>query len=67
MGDVATVVDGFAEDDRYARFDGRPAVMIRVYRVGDSVGDLGCGILQQVVGTFFRGALFAGFYISSLQ
>ena len=35
VGDVARVVDGFSEDLRYARFDGEPAVMIRVYRVGD--------------------------------
>lgn len=35
LGDVATVVDGFEEDLRYARFDGEPAVMIQVYRIGD--------------------------------
>jgi multidrug efflux pump subunit AcrB len=35
LGDVATVVDGFAETDQSARFSGNPAVDIRVYRVGD--------------------------------
>ncbi len=35
LGDVATIVDGFAESDRKARFDGEPAVMIRVNRSGD--------------------------------
>jgi multidrug efflux pump subunit AcrB len=35
LGDVATVVDGFAETDQSARFSGTPAVDIRVYRVGD--------------------------------
>lgn len=35
VGDVATVVDGFAETDQSARFDGRPAVVVLVYRVGD--------------------------------
>jgi multidrug efflux pump subunit AcrB len=35
LRDIANVVDGFAEDERYARFDGDPAVMIQVYRVGD--------------------------------
>jgi len=35
LGDVARVVDGFAEEDRYARFNGHPAVMVVVYRVGD--------------------------------
>jgi len=35
VGDVARVVDGFAEDARYARFDGEPSVMIQIYRIGD--------------------------------
>ncbi len=35
LGDVAVVRDGFAEDDRFARFDGERAVLIIVYRVGD--------------------------------
>ncbi len=35
LGEIANVVDGFEEDDRYATFDGAPAVLIRVYRVGD--------------------------------
>ncbi len=33
--DLATVVDGFAEGDLRSRFDGEPAVVIEVYRVGD--------------------------------
>jgi len=35
LRDVATVIDGFEEDLRYTRFDGEPAVMIQVYRIGD--------------------------------
>lgn len=35
LHDVANVVDGFDEDDRHARFDGDPAVTIKVYRVGE--------------------------------
>jgi multidrug efflux pump subunit AcrB len=35
LGDVAGVVDGFAETDQSARFSGEPAVGVRVYRVGD--------------------------------
>jgi len=35
LGDVATVVDGFRETDQFARFDGAPAVLVQVYRVGD--------------------------------
>lgn len=33
--DVATVVDGFAETDQAASFNGKPAVMVQVFRVGD--------------------------------
>jgi len=35
LGDVATVVDGFAETDQSARFDGEPALLVQVYRQGD--------------------------------
>ena len=35
LSDVATVVDGFEETDQWSRFDGQPAVMIQVFRVGD--------------------------------
>lgn len=35
LSDVATVVDGFDEEDRYAFFDGAPAISIQVTRVGD--------------------------------
>ena len=35
LGDVATVVDGFAETDQSARFDDVPAVTVSVYRSGE--------------------------------
>ena len=35
IGEIADVIDGFEEDDQFATFDGKPAVLIRVYRVGD--------------------------------
>lgn len=35
LGDVAKVIDGFEEADRWAKFDGKPSVMVQVYRVGD--------------------------------
>lgn len=34
LGDVATVIDGFEESDRAVSFDGYPAVLVRVFRVG---------------------------------
>ena len=55
IGDVATVVDGFQEDDLYARFDGSPAVLIKVYRVGDQkVLDLVARVKQHLAGAVER-------------
>ena len=34
-GDVATVRDGYSETDQLATFDGEPAVMLKVFRVGE--------------------------------
>ena len=34
VGDVATVVDGFAETDQFGRLDGEPAVVLSVLRSG---------------------------------
>ena len=34
IGDVATVIDGFADTDVWSRFDGQPAVLVQVFRVG---------------------------------
>ena len=35
VGDVATVVDGFAETDQFARFDRTPTMMVSVFRTGN--------------------------------
>ena len=35
LGELARIVDGFEEDPIYARFDGEPAVMVQVFRVGE--------------------------------
>ena len=35
LGEVATIRDAFEEDDRFQNFDGEPAVLLVVYRVGD--------------------------------
>ena len=35
LGEIADVVDGFEDIDLAARFDGRPAAVVQVYRVGD--------------------------------
>jgi multidrug efflux pump subunit AcrB len=35
LSDVAKVIDGFEDTDQAARLDGKPAVLVQVYRVGD--------------------------------
>lgn len=35
LKDVATIIDGFEDSDTASRFDGQPAALIQVYRVGD--------------------------------
>jgi len=35
LEDIATINDGFEDTDRYAIYNGKPVVMIDVYRVGD--------------------------------
>jgi len=35
LGDVARVVDGFEDTARHARFNGKPGVVVMVYRTGD--------------------------------
>ncbi len=35
LADVATVIDGFEDTDLISTFDGKPAVLVQVFRVGD--------------------------------
>jgi multidrug efflux pump subunit AcrB len=35
LGEIASVKDTFRETDEFARFDGKPAAMVAVFRVGD--------------------------------
>lgn len=35
LGEIATIVDGFEDVDLRARFNGKPAVMVKVERIGD--------------------------------
>jgi multidrug efflux pump subunit AcrB len=35
MGEVARVVDGFADTVQFARFQGKPALIIRIFRSGN--------------------------------
>jgi multidrug efflux pump subunit AcrB len=50
LGEIANVVDGFEEDERYARFDGQRAVTVKVDRVGEqSILDVVEGTRQYLV------------------
>jgi multidrug efflux pump subunit AcrB len=40
LGEVARVVDGFAESDQRATFDGKPAMLVQVMSVGDQKATL---------------------------
>ena len=35
LGQIATVVDGFEDLDQSSKFEGKPSVMVQVFRVGD--------------------------------
>jgi multidrug efflux pump subunit AcrB len=35
LGEIATIRDGFAETDQFARFDNEPTALVQVYRVGE--------------------------------
>ena len=59
LGDVATVREGFNDTPAWAAFDGEPAVMIEVYRVGEQtpgeVADAAKTILERLNKTLPRG------------
>ncbi|MDF3127620.1 efflux RND transporter permease subunit [Kiritimatiellaeota bacterium B1221] len=40
LGSIATVVDGFEDSDRSASYNGKPAIMLDIYRVGDQTPSL---------------------------
>ena len=55
LGDVATVVDGFAETDQQARFDHEPTVLVSVFRTGDqSALDIAAAVQSYVERTRAR-------------
>ena len=52
LGDIAQVIDGFEDSDRSAVFNGNPAIMIDIYRVGDQtpaqISEAVAGLLPQL-------------------
>jgi len=51
LGDIAIVVDGFADSETYGRFDGKPAAMVKVFRIGEQkpteISALTCAYVKQ--------------------
>lgn len=66
LGDIATVVDGFEDSDRFAFYNGKPAIMLEVYRIGDQtpagISDAVYSMIPQI-----RGQLPAGVRIDVLN
>jgi multidrug efflux pump subunit AcrB len=66
LGDVGRVVDGFAETDQSARFDGQRSVLVQVFRVGDqSALDLSSTVSKYVEQA--RGRLPEGIQLTTWQ
>ena len=49
LGEVATVVDGFAETDQFARFDTDPTLLVSVFRTGDQSALEIAGLVHEYV------------------
>lgn len=60
LGQVAQVRDGFADDDLQARFDGQPAALLKVFRVGEQDALLVTGSVRDWVATRGRELLPPG-------
>jgi multidrug efflux pump subunit AcrB len=63
LSDVAQVVDGFTEDERYSRFDGDPAVFVLVNRVGSQSALEVASTVKKYI-EFERASLPAGIQIT---
>lgn len=50
LGDIGTVVDGYEETDQYARFNGLPALLVRVHAVGQQTPLEIAGAVQDYLG-----------------
>ena len=62
LKDLATVVDGFEDTDLISRFNGQPAAVVQVYRIGDQSDlDISAYVHQYVEDK--RSTLPAGIYI----
>ncbi len=66
LGDVANIVDGFAETDQISRFDGLPALTAKVYRTGSQQAlDVAAAVIGYVERT--QAELPEGLYVTTWQ
>ena len=66
LGDVARVEDGFEDTERQATFDGKPAVMLNVFRIGDETPDQVAGAVEGSLDAI-RSALSDGLQVKVLN
>ena len=52
LGELATVRDGFEDSDQFALYNGKPAVNVEVYRVGEQTPLVVAGVAKEVVEEF---------------
>ncbi len=66
LGDIAQVVDGFAETDQFSRFDGLPSLTVQVFRTGSQQAlDVAGAVTDYVART--EGQLPDGLFITTWQ
>ncbi|MDF7807697.1 efflux RND transporter permease subunit [Pontiellaceae bacterium B12219] len=52
LGDISTVIDGFEDSDRSATYNGKPAIMLDIYRVGDQTPAQIAGAVSELLPQF---------------
>ena len=62
LGEIATLRDGFEDEDFYARFQGKPAALINIYRVADQNALHVANAVKQYI-TDIRPSLPAGVHL----
>lgn len=66
LEDIATISEGFSDSNRYGTFNGKPAIQVEVYRVGDEKPiQLAAAVRDKV--EVFKAGLPDGVYISLLR
>ena len=65
LGDVATVVDGFEDSDTASRFDGVPAALVQVFRVGQEGALQVADLTRRYIDDELRPSLPAGVQVAT--